>query len=177
MHLKEINQILLDPIRSRIIQFIAVHQLVTAGELALSMPDVPKTTLYRHLGILHEHAIIKVVAENRIRGSVERTYALDVESYAKLNTMENMPNNAFGFLMNIYADFYRYFTSDNPKPAQDHIFMSNVNLLLTDKEFGELFGQINALLKEHLTNAPNDQRKQRSISFISSPSREHKVGN
>ena len=175
--MKDISQVLLDPVRSRIIQFIAVRQLMTAGELAVSMPDVPKTTLYRHLGILHEHAILKVVAEHRIRGSVERTYALDIESYAKLNTIENAPNNAYGFLMNIYADFYRYFTADNPKPAEDHIFLSNLKLLMTDKEFEELFGQINILLKEHLTNAPNDQRKHRSISFISSPCKEEKVGN
>lgn len=167
--MKDINRILLDPIRSRILQCMALRQQITAGELSQLMPDVPKTTLYRHVGLLHDYKLIKVVAEKRIRGSVERTYALDVQTYKDLNTVERTPHNAFGFLMHIYADFHRYFEEDNPNPEQDFLFLSNLNLLLSDTEFKELFGQINTLLREHLANTPNEQRKQRSISFISSP--------
>ena len=167
--MKDLNQILLNPARSRIIQYLSVHQVATAAELVSFMTDVSRTTLYRHLNILTENDVIKVVSEKRVRGSVERTYSLNLETISKENTKENATRNAFGFLMKIYADFDMYFQNENANPAADKIFLSNVSLLLSDEEFNDLLIQFNTLLKNNLNNEPNEYRKQRSISFISSP--------
>lgn len=167
--MKDINEVLLNPIRSRIIQFVARHQRATAGDIALFMTDVPKTTLYRHLNTLAKHNIIIVVEENRVRGSVERTYSLDIKAISEKDTKENALGNAFGFLMKIYGDFDRYFSDENANPEADKVFLSNISLLLTDEEFNDLLKQINVLLSEHLNNKPENKRKQRSLSFISSP--------
>jgi len=172
--MKDINEVLLNPIRSRIIQYLARNIRATAGDIALFMTDVPKTTLYRHLNTLAKHNIITVVEENRVRGSVERTYALDLKAISEKNTKENALGNAFGFLMKIYGDFDRYFSDENANTAADKIFLSNVSLLLSDKEFNELLKQINALFAEHLNNTPDEKRKQRSLSFISSPCKEER---
>jgi DNA-binding transcriptional ArsR family regulator len=167
--MKDINEVLLNPIRSRIIQYLARNQKATAGDISSLMTDIPKTTLYRHLKILYKHKIIMVVEENRVRGSVERTYSLNLKTIDEKNTKENALGNAFGFLMKIYGDFDRYFSEENKKPSADKIFLSNVSLLMNDDEFDELFKKINGLLAEHLNNKPNKERKQRSLSFISSP--------
>ena len=172
--MKEINEVLLNPIRSRIIQYLIRNQSATAGEMLSFMTDVPKTTLYRHLKILSKHKIIMVVKENRVRGSVERTYELNLKTFSEKDTKENALGNAFGFLMKIYGDFDRYFSEENKDPTADKIFLSNVTLLLDDEEFDELFKQINVLLDAHLNNLPNKKRKQRSLSFISSPYKEEK---
>ena len=172
--MKNINEVLLNPIRSRIIQYLARNQRATAGDISLFMTDVPKTTLYRHLKILIKHKIIMVVEENRVRGSVERTYSLNLKTIDEKNTKENALGNAFGFLMKIYGDFDRYFSEENKDLKADKIFLSNVSLLLSDEEFDELFKQINELLAEHLNNVPYEERKQRSLSFISSPCKEDK---
>jgi|SRR6056297_2037821 len=172
--MKEINEVLLNPIRSRIIQYLIRNQSATAGEMLSFMTDVPKTTLYRHLKILSKHKIIMVVKENRVRGSVERTYELNLKTFSEKDTKENAISNAFGFLMKIYGDFDRYFSEENKDPTADKIFLSNVTLLLDDEEFDELFKQINVLLDAHLNNLPNKKRKQRSLSFISSPYKEEK---
>ena len=170
--MKDINEVLLNPIRSRIIQYLARQQRATAGDIALFMTDVPKTTLYRHLNTLAKHNIITVVEENRVRGSVERTYSLDLKAISEKDTKENALGNAFGFLMKIYGDFDRYFSDENANPAADKVFLSNISLLLTDEEFNDLLKQINVLLAEHLNNKPENKRKQRSLSFISSPCEE-----
>ena len=172
--MENINEVLLNPIRSRIIQYLARHQRATAGDIALFMTDVPKTTLYRHLNTLAKHNIIAVVEENRVRGSVERTYALNLKAISEKDTKENALGNAFGFLMKIYGDFDRYFSDENAHPVVDKIFLSNISLLLNDEEFDELFKQINVLLAEHLNNKPDKKRKQRSLSFISSPCEEER---
>jgi len=164
---KDLNQVLLNPIRSRIIQYLAGHQTATAGEIALLMTDVPRTTLYRHLNVLTKNNIITVVAENRVRGSVERTYALNLNTVAEQNTKENATHNAFGFLMKIYGDFERYFNDENANPGTDKVFLSNVTLLLSDEEFDEFLAQTNAFFLKHLNNTPNESRKTRSLSLIS----------
>lgn len=167
--MRDINQVLLNPVRSRIIQYVARHQTVTAGDLAAWITDVPRTTLYRHLKILTENNVLTVVAENRVRGSVERTYALNITSLSEQNSVENATRNAFGFLMKLYSDFERYFSRGEVDQAADKFFLSNISLLLSETEFNELLGQLNELLKRYIDNPPNESRRARSISFISSP--------
>jgi DNA-binding transcriptional ArsR family regulator len=164
------NALLLNPIRGRIIQHVAVSETVTAGDLAQLMQDVPRTTLYRHLKLLAEHGILSVVAETRVRGSVERTYALSVERLREINSKENTLNNCFGFLMKIYADLARYFADESADPAADKIFLANNTLLLSDEEFDELLADVGNLLRKHLPNQRDGKRRQRILSIISSPS-------
>lgn len=167
--MRDLNPILLHPIRSRIIQYLGIHKTATAGELTSFMSDVPRTTLYRHLNVLAEHTVIKVVAENRVRGAVERTYALDIQSISEANSLQNTLRNAFGFLITIYGNWAAYFDKPYPDPGRDKLFLSNLNLLLSDVEFDAFLVQLNTLLVKHLNNTPETGRKQRSISIVSSP--------
>ena len=169
MPLKDLNEILLNPVRSRIIQYLAVHQKATPGEIASFMTDVSRTTLYRHLKVLAKNEIITIVEENRVRGSVERTYALDLKTLSEQNTKEKATTNAFGFLMKIYADIEKYFKDKNADPEGDTVFLNNVTLLLSDEELHQLLGEINILLRKHLDNKEDEKRKVRSLSFISCP--------
>lgn len=170
--MKDLSQVLLNPIRSRIIQYLALNNEATAGDISSFISDVPRTTLYRHLKILLDHNVIVVVAENRVRGSVERTYSLNTKKLSEENTVENATRNAFSFLMKIYADYERYFSNKDADPFRDKIFLSNVSLLLSDEEFDQLLGEINQLLRAQLNNEPNENRKQRSLSFITTPCEE-----
>lgn len=165
----DLSQVLMNPVRSRILRHLAIHQTATAGDLAEKLTDVPRTTLYRHLNVLAKHNVIKVVAENRVRGSVERTYSLNVEAMQAENTVANATRNAFGFLMKIYGDLHNYFSSPSNDPAADRIFLSNVTLLLSDEEFGDLLAKINAIFLQHIDNQPTEDRKTRSLAIISSP--------
>jgi len=80
--------------------------------------------------------------------------------------------------MKIYADFDAYFSDKDANPGVDKVFVNNVNLLLSDAEYNELLGGIAALLTNHIENQPNEIRRQRNISIISSPcSTEGGMGN
>jgi len=50
--MKDINEIMLNPVRMRIIQELAVKQSTTTTELCEKISDIPRTTLYRHIKIL-----------------------------------------------------------------------------------------------------------------------------
>ncbi len=169
--MKDLNQVLMNPIRSRIIQYLSIHKEATAGILSELISDVPRTTLYRHINILVKSNLLTVVSEKKIRGSLEKTYALNIETFSKENTVENVTRNAYGFLMKIYADFDRYFEKNKNKPSSEmeSVFLSNLSLLMSDEEFKAFISELNQVFGKHLNNVQDGSRKQRSISIISSP--------
>ncbi|MFD0472222.1 helix-turn-helix domain-containing protein [Nonomuraea thailandensis] len=59
---------ILHPIRLRIMWALSGGRIRTTSELCESLPDVPKTTLYRHVGLLADAGLLEVAGEQRVRG-------------------------------------------------------------------------------------------------------------
>src|ERR1700761_5513803 len=70
--------LLLHPVRLRIVKAFLGNRTLTARQLAAELPDVPPATLYRHVDRLADAGVLRVVSERRVRGTVERTYGLDL---------------------------------------------------------------------------------------------------
>ena len=73
----EIAEIVMNPVRQRIFQYLLVHETGTVKDIRKALPDVPSASLYRHMKILTDNAVLTVVGENRIRGTVESIYQLN----------------------------------------------------------------------------------------------------
>ncbi len=167
--MKNINEIMLNPIRMRIIQELASGQNITTTELCEKIKDVPRTTMYRHIKILIDNDILLVISEKKIRGSLERTIALNISEIIKNNTLENAAQTAFGFLMCNYAKFHNYFRSEKADPGKDKIFLNNTVLMMNDTEFDQFLIELRDLILKYNFDTA-DSRKARDISIISSPS-------
>ena len=163
---------MLNPVRMRIIQEISTRQSITSTELCERISDVPRTTMYRHINILLDNNILSVVSEKKIRGSLERTLALNIGEISKNNTLENASQNALGFLMNKYARFHNYFSGENPDHAKQKIFLNNTVLMMDDNEFDKFLLELRGLLIKYNFEVSNE-RKARDISIISSPVEEN----
>ena len=166
--MKNINEIILNPVRMRIIQELSTVQTITANELCERISDVPRTTMYRHINILIDNNILSVISEKKVRGSLERTIALNIPEVSKHNTIENAAENAFGFLMSNYAKFHKYFNGENPDPAKDKIFLNNAVLMMSDAEFDQFTEELRQLILKYNVES-TERRKARDISIISSP--------
>ena len=73
----EMAEIVMNPVRQRIFQYLLIHETGTVKEIRKVLPVVPGASLYRHMKILTERNILTVVSENRIRGTVESVYQLN----------------------------------------------------------------------------------------------------
>jgi DNA-binding transcriptional ArsR family regulator len=166
--MKDIHLIMLNPIRMRIVQELAAKKSQTTTELCEKISDVPRTTMYRHIKVLLKNHILTVVSEKKIRGSLERTLALNVGEIKKHNTLQNASQNALTFLMERYARFHNYFNGENPDPGKDKYFFNNTILMLDDSEFDQFLVELQGLLKKYNFEAING-RKARDISIIHSP--------
>lgn len=161
-----INEIMLNPIRMRIVQVAAANGNTSASDICEKMPDIPRTTIYRHIKILIDNGILAVVAENKIRGSLERILSLNAGEMSKHNSLDDAKQNAFAFLTQQYAKFERYFNSKAPNPAADRIFMNSTILMLTDEEFDAFLKDLQLLLQKYSFEYSKN-RKTRDISIIS----------
>ena len=72
--------LLLHPVRLRIVQAFLGERPLTTSQLAAELSDVPAGSLYRHVALLTKAGVLQVVAERRIRGATERTYMLRVHA-------------------------------------------------------------------------------------------------
>src|SRR5262245_43256426 len=69
-------ELLLHPVRLRIVHALSGGQSVTTAQLCARLPDVSQATVYRHVGLLTDAGILEVAGEQRVRGFVERSYRL-----------------------------------------------------------------------------------------------------
>ncbi|AEV28106.1 hypothetical protein SpiGrapes_0243 [Sphaerochaeta pleomorpha str. Grapes] len=166
--MKNINEVMLHPVRMRIVQEIAMQKTITTTQLSQVISDVPRTTLYRHINLLIDYNIVTIVSERKIRGSIERTLSLNLAKIQKLNTLENASQNALAFLLEKYGRFHTYFSGGQPNPGKDRIFLNNTVLMLNDNEFDQFLSEMQKLLVNYSFKA-GPGRKARDISLISSP--------
>jgi len=171
---KDIYEVILNPTRVRMLQTLIIgnRETITANELCNLLSDVPRTTLYRHINILIDAQLLRVVAERKIRGSVERTLAFNAAELEKLKDVEDVPQLAFRFLMLTHAKFEKYFSNKERKThafATDAMFLRNWVLMLNDREFEEFLSALRGLLEKYHFEEAADGRKPRDISIICAP--------
>src|SRR5579872_95907 len=69
-------ELLLHPVRLRIVHAFSGGRMLTTSQLLARMPDVSKATMYRQVGLLADGGILEVGSEQKVGGIVERRYRL-----------------------------------------------------------------------------------------------------
>ena len=128
----DIIEVVMNPVRQRIIQFLMIHEKGTVKEMKNNLSDVPTPSLYRHVKILAENAVIAVAEENRVRGTVESVYQLN-QNVLSIEDDTGLAIQAS--IMSICTSFAKYFAGDNVNPKKDLYMMTGCTLMLTDEEF------------------------------------------
>lgn len=174
MEFKELTKVVMNPVRQRVIQFLLLHEKGTPGDIQKALSDVPPASLYRHIKILFNAGCIKVVEEKKVRGTVERTYAVEKNILKEEPTNQELASLFYNSLLSLQSTFLHYFEQENTtKSAQeDMILLQTSTLLLSDEEYMELLKKIGSCISEVAELKPQEGRKQRRLTFISSPPEE-----
>ena len=167
--------LILHPIRLRVIQALAGGRRLSPGELAVELDDVPTASLYRHIKTLADAGVLAVVEERPARGTPQRVYAL-VEGAADLSpadlaqaTTEDHLRYFTVFLSGLLDGFGRYLREGVPDFVADGVGYRQVPLELTDQEFAELAGRLNAAVAPVLHNGPGPGRRRRMLTTVVMP--------
>jgi DNA-binding transcriptional ArsR family regulator len=167
--MKNLEDILLNPVRMRIVQHLSYLQSTTVSRLVELMSDVPRTTLYRHINMLYESGLLTVIKEEKVRGTYEREYALNFEKLKESLAQNPIQESVYTFIMKLLANFESYFKTQSADPIKDRLFLTENALLLSDDEFEQFTEEVFMIVKKYMNFPVEQGRKPRFISIISSP--------
>ncbi|TVT61833.1 helix-turn-helix domain-containing protein [Amycolatopsis rhizosphaerae] len=168
-------ELLLHPVRLRLVYALSGGRVRTTAELCASLSDVPKTTVYRHVGLLAEGGVLEVAGEQRVRGAVERHYRLrrdraviDAEAGASMSVDDHRRGFAAAMAA-LHAEFNAYLDRSGADPFADRIGYRQGVFWLSEDELTEMIGELRAVIASRSGNQPAPDRRPRLMSVIQFP--------
>jgi hypothetical protein len=170
--------LLLHPVRLRILQAFLGDRELTTSALAAELADIPAASLYRHVARLVGAGVLAVVAERRVRGALERTYVLrlaaatiDPEHLAAMSADDH--RQAFmAYVAGLLGDFDRYLARDDVDLQRDGVSYRVTGLWLDDAELADLLREIQRMFEPWLAHQRAPGRKLRILGTILLPGAE-----
>ncbi|MET8556329.1 helix-turn-helix domain-containing protein [Streptomyces sp. NPDC004959] len=167
--------LLLHPVRMRILQTLVGSEDLTTAQLRSRMPDVPTATMYRHIAVLTRAGILEVVSERPVRGTVERTYrvrqekALVADEERPEMTKEDHRQAFTVFTGALAAGFDRYLAREDSEPAREGVMYRQGAVWLTDEEFAALVRDLEEVAARYSHHGPDDGRVRHLLSLVVVP--------
>jgi DNA-binding transcriptional ArsR family regulator len=167
--------LLLHPVRLRVVQCLLGGRELTTTDLRAELPDVAPATLYRQVATLLEGGVLEVADEHRVRGATERSYRLreaahsvGADEAATMSAEEH--RRAFTtFVAKLLADFDGYLDREQVDLARDMVGYRQAPLYLSDEEMEELLRDLVAAIVPRLQLGPAPGRTRRLVSTIVMP--------
>lgn len=174
MRKQSMTEVMLHPVRFRVVQCLLSGQHKTAQQIGSELPDVPQATLYRHLNKLVDGGVLFVVDQNQVRGAVEKVYALhasdrEINSEVIGMSRDELRRTFMMFVASVVDDFDRYLQRERIDLSKDGVGYRKATMYLTDDEFKAILGETRRILEPVLQNQPGPGRKRRVIANIVMP--------
>jgi DNA-binding transcriptional ArsR family regulator len=165
------TELLLHPVRLRVVHALAGGRERTIGELCARMPEVSKVTVYRHVALLVEAGFLEVAGEHRVRGAVERRYrlrqerpAIDGDAAATMSLDDHRRGFAAAIAV-LISEFNAYLDREGSNPTDDLVSYRQGTLWLSPDELTALINELLAVLQRCLSNQPAPGR----VPYLLSP--------
>lgn len=167
--------LLLHPVRLRILQAMLDGHPSTTAQLRARLPDIAPATMYRHIAALTAAGVLAVVEERQVRGTVERTYQVqwdraEIDAAERAAMTPDDHRRAFtAFTGGLLSDFDRYLAREPADPTTDGVTYRQAALWLTDEELAELVDEVRAAITARQANRPDTGRTRRMVSVVVMP--------
>jgi DNA-binding transcriptional ArsR family regulator len=170
--------LLLHPVRLRIVHAMSGGRILTTSDLCGRLPGVPKTTVYRHVGLLAEAGVLEVAGEQRVHGAVERRYRLrgdraviGTEAAASMSLDDHRRGFAAA-MATLLAEFSAYLGRDGTDPAADSVGYRQGILWLSPEELAGMIDAVLGILASTAGRQPAPGRRPYLASMILFPAGE-----
>ncbi|ARP50789.1 MULTISPECIES: hypothetical protein [Caproicibacterium] len=170
------------PAKSRLLLEIYTKKQATAKQLRPVLGDISQSTLYRYLNQMCQDGILKVIAKNPVRGTVEKVYALKIDLQAEGETLlKKDPAKGLLYLFTQYMagllqEFREYAEREDADPTQDALSFTVCPVWATREEIVTVLQKIGEILTEMQKNQPAPGRQMHSIGVIATPPKKLEEG-
>ncbi|GGU73258.1 transcriptional regulator [Streptomyces albospinus] len=167
--------LLLHPVRLRIVHALSGGHARTTSDLCARLTDVPRTSVYRHVGLLAEGGVLEVADEQRVHGAVERRYRLrreraviDADAAASMS-LDDHRRGFTAAMAVLLAEFNSYLGREGADPTADSVGYRQGTLWLSPDELIELIGELRSAFAARSANTPAPGRSPHLMSAIFFP--------
>ncbi|MFB7159860.1 helix-turn-helix domain-containing protein [Lysinibacillus sp. NPDC056232] len=174
-------EVLMHPVRMKILQALMhdKEEGLSTLEMISIIKDVPQATLYRHIQILMDESIIKIVKERKVRSVTEKFYALN-EGAEKLSqedwtqlTIKQKLNYVSNYQLALLSQYQNYLNLlDEEERLTDLSTFSFIDLTLTTDQFVSFENELNDLIIKYYNMADSSKEtetKTIAINIIPKP--------
>ncbi|MFJ7731227.1 transcriptional regulator [Lysinibacillus sp. NPDC097231] len=174
-------EVLMHPVRMKILQALMQdkEEGLSTLEMISVIKDVPQATLYRHIQILVDENIIKIVKERKVRSVTEKFYAvnegapkLSKEDWTQLTTKQKL-YYVSNYQLALLSQYQNYLQSLDAKDSTaDLTTFSLIDLTLTSDQFKTFDNELNDLINKYYNMADSSkgsETKTIAINIIPKP--------
>jgi DNA-binding transcriptional ArsR family regulator len=165
------------PVRLRIMSLLTRERLTTQA-ISAALPDVPTSSIYRHLKLLLESGLIAVAETRPINGIEEKVYTLRVQprvtdpaDMAGLTQDEHL--HYFTVFVTELLHGYMAYLDQTPQVdmGADRVGYTTVQFYATPEEFDAFSLAVNQALLPLLHHGSGAGRELRKLAIITHPER------
>lgn len=152
------TEIIMHPVRMKICQALMRNKEngLTPLEMIKIIKDVPQATLYRHIQILVDSDIIRVIKEKKVKSVSEKYYVLN-EDEAKLDeeewkeaSIEEKLNYVSSYQLLLMSQYQNYLNKlEDQNSQEDRATFSVVELKINDEHFLQFQNELNELMTKY----------------------------
>jgi len=168
----EIADLMLHPVRLRIVHAGMDGLPFTTSQLCARLPDISKATIYRQVAVLVDGGMVDLVGEERVRGAVERTYRLHPSRTAIDAAAMTNADHQRGFaaaIAALLAEFNVYVGQPDANPLADSVSYRQFSLWLTEDEKAAFIEEMAVAIRARMINPPSPERRRHLASTILFP--------
>ena len=169
------TDLLLHPVRLRIMHAVLDGLPFTTSDLCARLPDVSQATIYRHVALLSAGGFVEVEGEERVRGAVERRYRLHPARTSMSDdeiAAMSIADHQRGFAAAIAAllgEFNAYLGRDGADPLADSVSYKQFSLWLSDEEKAAFIDDVVVAIRSRMDHEPTPVRRRHMVSTILFP--------
>lgn len=170
--------ILLHPVRMRIVQAFMPDLTWTVQELEKKLDDIPPASLYRHVNTLKKAGLLEVRGQEQVRGTVKKSYGLAKQAFQTPDTditaISDEENLKYftAFVTFLQAEYKRYLDQPDKDFVKDGVSFRVTSVYANDEEFHDWIQELRQLMKKITSNKPEKGRKRRTVANIFIPGEE-----
>lgn len=168
-------ELVLHPVRLRILNAMSGGRTATTSELCARMPDQSQATVYRHVALLAKGGLLEVVEEQQVRGAVERRYRV-LRDRSRISpevaAAMSLEEHRLGFtaaMAALLGEFNTYVDRDGAQPFADSVSYRQATLWLKEEELANLVSVMQKTIMTLVKNKPSPARRPYRTSLILFP--------
>ena len=179
MNPSEKADLIIHPIRLRILQLLSREPLTT-NQLDQLLPDVAKSSLYRHIRKLLDGGFIEIAETHPVKGTPENSYRLLDAPHITAEDAQQMSKEDHlhyfsSYVAGLVQSFKAYLDSQNTLDLfADRVGYSEILFYASSEEFDALFIPFRDQLSQLSHHTPQPGRRLRKLVLINHPEVEEK---